>query len=373
MSNLNKSILPPATIGIIGGGQLGQMMALSAKSMGYKVGILDPTPNAPAGQVSDFQIVAEYSDEAALQQLAEQSDVLTYEFENVDQHNLAKVENITSVPQKIDELVITSNRLREKSFLSSNDIPVTPYARVTNEKELYDAVENIGRPGILKTTEGGYDGHGQIDINDDSLLSVVSKSLGKAEWIYEKKQSFVKEVSMIVTRDFHNHVLTFPLSENIHRDHILHTSIIPARVDNTIHQKASAIATKIASSLELYGVLGIEFFVLNNDELLVNELAPRPHNSGHYSIEACNVSQFEAHIRSICGLEIPSIQLLNSSVMVNMLGDELTTGRNSLPNHPEWHFHDYGKAEIRPKRKMGHITVVGDSVEKLLKSVEKFR
>ncbi|KRM67928.1 phosphoribosylaminoimidazole carboxylase ATPase subunit [Apilactobacillus ozensis DSM 23829 = JCM 17196] len=373
MSNLNKQILPPSTIGIIGGGQLGQMMALSAKSMGYKVGILDPTPNSPAGQVSDFQIVANYSDEKALQELAEKSDVLTYEFENVDQYNLEKVEKITSVPQKIDELVITSNRLKEKSFLSSNGIPVTQYARVTNEKELYEAVEKIGRPGILKTTEGGYDGHGQIDINEDSLLSVVSKSIGKAEWIYEKKQSFVKEVSMIVTRDFRNNVLTFPLSENIHRDHILHTSIIPARVDDEIHQKASVISKKVASSLELYGVLGIEFFVLDNDELLVNELAPRPHNSGHFSIEACNISQFEAHIRSICGLEIPPIKLLNSSVMVNMLGDELTVGRRNLPTHPEWHFHDYGKAEIRPKRKMGHITVVGNSLNNLLDSVEKFK
>ncbi|MEJ6400460.1 5-(carboxyamino)imidazole ribonucleotide synthase [Nicoliella lavandulae] len=373
MTNSIKQILPPATIGILGGGQLGQMMALSAKSMGYKVGILDPTPQAPAAQVSDFQIVADYDDEDALKELAQKSDVLTYEFENVDQKALAKVTDYVDVPQAIDELTITSHRLHEKDFLSKNGIPVTEYAAVNTADDLKQAVANIGYPGIVKTCEGGYDGHDQIDINDESDIDKAAAELNHREWIYEKKQPFEKEVSIMVTRDVSGMNIPFPLSENIHKNHILHTSIVPARVDDAVHEQASDIAVKIADRLGLVGVLGIEFFLMPNGELLVNELAPRPHNSGHYSIEACNISQFEAHIRSICGLEIPTIRQDHKAVMVNLLGDDLTTARQALPTNPSWHFHDYGKAEIRPGRKMGHITVIGDSFDQLLEQVNQFK
>lgn len=373
MSNYKEAILPPATIGILGGGQLGQMMALSAKAMGYKVGILDPTPDAPAAQVADFQIVAAYDDTQALEKLAQRSDVLTYEFENVDQQALAQVANLTQVPQPIAELTITSHRLREKNFLNSIGVPVTPYADVKTLDDLKQAAENIGYPAIIKTCEGGYDGHGQYDVNTAEDITVASEQLGNREWIYEKKQSFVKEVSIMVARDGHGNISAFPLSENIHKNHILHTSIIPARVDDNVHHQAQQLAEKIADKLELRGVLGIEFFVLANGQLLVNELAPRPHNSGHYSIEACNISQFEAHIRSICNLSLPPVQQIAPAVMVNLLGDDLTVGRQALVDHPEWHFHDYGKAQIKPQRKMGHITVVGDSIDTLLKQVKLFQ
>ncbi|MBW1605739.1 5-(carboxyamino)imidazole ribonucleotide synthase [Lactobacillus sp. Sy-1] len=373
MTNSIKTILPPATIGILGGGQLGQMMVLSAKAMGYKVGILDPTKGAPAAQVADFQVVADYDDQAALEELARKSDVLTYEFENVDQKALAKVTGLVDVPQAIDELTITSHRLHEKNFLKSNQIPVTDFAAVNTAADLKQAVAEIGFPGILKTCEGGYDGHDQIDINDESDVAKAAGQLNDREWIFEKKQPFVMEVSIMVTRDVNGKNIPFPLSENIHKHHILHTSIVPARVDDAVHNQASEIATKIADRLGLVGVLGIEFFLMADGQLLVNELAPRPHNSGHYSIEACNISQFEAHIRSICGLAIPTIEQDHKAVMVNLLGDDLTTARQALPNTPEWHFHDYGKAEIRPGRKMGHITVIGDSFETLLKQVDQFK
>ncbi|UQS86750.1 5-(carboxyamino)imidazole ribonucleotide synthase [Nicoliella spurrieriana] len=373
MTNSIKTILPPATIGILGGGQLGQMMALAAKSMGYKVGILDPTKDAPAAQVSDFQIVADYDDQAALQELAQRADVLTYEFENVDQAALAKVTNLVDVPQAIDELTITSHRLHEKNFLKEHHIPVTNFAAVNTAADLKRAVSEIGFPGILKTCEGGYDGHDQIDINNQSDVEKAAGELNDREWIFEQKQPFVKEVSIMVTRDVTGKKIPFPLSENIHQHHILHTSIVPARVSTTVHEQASQIATKIADRLELVGVLGIEFFLMEDGTLLVNELAPRPHNSGHYSIEACNISQFEAHIRSICGLAIPTIEQDHPAVMVNLLGDNLTVARQALPTHPEWHFHDYGKAEIRPGRKMGHVTVVGDSIAKLLEQVNQFK
>ncbi|MHA8110962.1 5-(carboxyamino)imidazole ribonucleotide synthase [Lactobacillaceae bacterium Melli_B4] len=373
MTKSIKTILPPATIGILGGGQLGQMMALSAKSMGYKVGILDPTQDAPAAQVADFQITAEYDDQRALEELAKRSDVLTYEFENVDQQALANVTDYVDVPQAVEELTITSHRLHEKDFLHDNQIPVTEYAAVNTADDLTNAVERIGYPGILKTCEGGYDGHDQFDINDQSDVDKVASQLDQQEWIYEKKQPFTKEVSIMVTRDHTGKNIPFPLSENVHQNHILHTSIVPARVNDDVHKQASQIAVKIADRLNLVGVLGIEFFLMPNGQLLVNELAPRPHNSGHYSIEACNISQFEAHIRSICGLAIPAITQDHKAVMVNLLGDDLTKARQALPAEPTWHFHDYGKAAIRPGRKMGHITVIGDSFDTLLDQVKQFR
>lgn len=373
MSNYKDPILPPATIGILGGGQLGQMMALSAKEMGYKVGVLDPTENAPAAQVADFQIVAEYDDLAAMKELAQKSDVITYEFENVDQDAMQKVQSMTYISQPISELTITSNRISEKSFLKQIGAPVTEFKEVNNQADLINAGHDIGTPAILKTAEGGYDGHGQFDINNQSDLLIAAKEVASTQWIYEKKQSFVKEVSIMVARDITGKVTVFPLSENIHKDHILHTSIIPARTDESVHQDAKRIATKIANELNLMGVLGIEFFQMADGNLLVNELAPRPHNSGHYTIEACNISQFKAHILSICNLTLPNVELIKPAVMVNLLGNDLTKGRQQLFNHPDWYFHDYGKAIIKPQRKMGHVTVTGLDTEKLLKQVNLFK
>ncbi|UQS85394.1 5-(carboxyamino)imidazole ribonucleotide synthase [Apilactobacillus apisilvae] len=372
MTNSNDFLTSPSTIGILGGGQLGQMMALSAKEMGYKVGILDPTPKSPAAQVSDFQIVAEYNDKDALKKLAEKSDVLTYEFENVDQDSIKDVQNKVLIPQKLNELSITSHRKREKDFLFNNNLPVVNYQYVNNVDDLKLAVDIIGFPSILKTCEGGYDGHDQIDLNDQEDVIKAAEKINGREWILEQKVNFDKEISIMVARNKDNQIETFPLSENIHKHHILHTSIVPARVDDKVHKNAEKVAQKIAEKLELIGVLGIEFFLLPNDEIIVNELAPRPHNSGHYTIEACNISQFEAHIRCICGLSLPKITMDHHSVMVNLLGDNLTLARNELKDNPAWHLHDYGKAEIRPERKMGHITVVGDSIEDLLKEVKQF-
>ena len=373
MRNYTKPILPPSTIGIIGGGQLGQMMALSAKAMGYQVGVLDPTPNAPAGQVADFQLTADYDDQAALTELARRSDVLTYEFENVDQTSLSQVAELTQIPQGIELLTITSHRLREKDFCRQHQLPVTPYASVKSMADLQAAINDIGQPGLLKTVEGGYDGHGQFDINDKTDWAKIEAEINQTEWIYELRQSFVKELSVMVTRDGRDHVITFPVSENIHQHHILHTSIVPARIDESVRQAADQIARQTAEALQLRGVLGIELFELDDGRLMINELAPRPHNSGHYSIEACNVSQFDAHIRSICGLPIPAIKQFEPAVMVNLLGDALVAGRDDWAQHPEWHLHDYGKAEIRPGRKMGHITVTGSNIESLLASVNQFR
>ncbi|MFC6182319.1 5-(carboxyamino)imidazole ribonucleotide synthase [Lactiplantibacillus daowaiensis] len=368
-TNSKQPILPPATIGIVGGGQLGQMMALSAKSMGYHVGVLDPTPQAPAAQVADFQVTAPYDDQAALIELAKRSDVLTYEFENVDEAALKAAQQYTALPQGTALLHITGNRLNEKQFLHDNGIPVTPFAAVTDAQSLNYACHRIGTPSILKTAAGGYDGHGQADLNQPTPTD-ASLALLTQPCILEARQTFRAEVSMMVTRSAAGVITTFPLVENRHQHHILHTTIAPANVGPAVHDAAQKIAVSIAEALKLRGVLGIEFFVLPDDRLLVNELAPRPHNSGHYTIEACNISQFEAHIRSICGLPIPAITQTQPAVMRNLLGADLTVARENLINHPEWHFHDYGKADIKPQRKMGHITVLDQDLNHALTTLD---
>lgn len=361
MNNSSETpLLPPACIGIVGGGQLGRMMALSAKEMGYKVGVLDPTPDCPTAQVSDFQITAEYDDHDALLELAKKSDVLTYEFENVDVATLKDAQKLAALPQGTELLEITGNRINEKTFLRQHGIPVTDFAVVDGADQLTAAVAQIGYPSILKTADGGYDGHGQQDLNSAADLPAGRKLASQAQCILEKRQAFAKELSVMVTRSAAGMIQVFPVSENIHHHHILHKSIIPARVNQAVHDHAEELARRIATGLILRGVLGIEYFMLPDGQLMVNELAPRPHNSGHYTIEACNVSQFEAHIRSICGLEIPTIELKQPAVMVNLLGQQLQPARQKLPQRPQWHFHDYGKAESRQDRKMGHITILGD-------------
>ncbi|WP_288529795.1 5-(carboxyamino)imidazole ribonucleotide synthase [uncultured Secundilactobacillus sp.] len=373
MQPSNDVILPPATIGIIGGGQLGQMMALVAKSMGYKVGVLDPTPEAPAAQVADFQIIADYTDVKSLTQLAHASAVLTYEFENVDQQALQQVTAIAAVPQGIDLLTVTGNRLNEKRFCVAHGLPVTPFSEIHTIGDLERARQEIGCPGILKTVTGGYDGHGQVDINETTDLETIAPQLSQTTWIYERRQTFDRELSIMVTQDGRGQTVTFPVSENQHRHHILKTSIVADQLSQPVVDQAQKIAGEVAQALALRGVLGIEFFERPDGQLMINELAPRPHNSGHYSIEACNVSQFEAHIRSICGLPIPPIQQTQKAVMVNLLGDDLVIARQKLVQHPEWHFHDYGKQTIRTGRKMGHITVTGSDLDPLLVSTQDFR
>nr|WP_125552170.1 5-(carboxyamino)imidazole ribonucleotide synthase [Loigolactobacillus jiayinensis] len=352
-----KQLLPPATIGIVGGGQLGQMMALAAKSMGYKVGVLDPTPDCPAAQVADFQVQAEYRDQQAMLELAQRADVLTYEFENVDLASLEAASQYAALPQGTHLLAVTRNRLTEKNFLKSLGVPVTEFAAVTTQAELKAACATVGVPSILKTATGGYDGHGQHDVN---TLADLTTDLLPGACILERRQPFTKELAIMVTRDRNEHVRTFPVVENKHHQHILHETIAPATVAAAVKAEVVQIATKIAQGLQLYGVLGIEFFLLPDGRLLVNELAPRPHNSGHYSIEACNLSQFAAHIRSICGLPIPVITQVRPAVMVNLLGQHLQPARTRWLQRPDWYLHDYGKAESRYQRKMGHITILTD-------------
>ncbi|WP_263853026.1 5-(carboxyamino)imidazole ribonucleotide synthase [Lacticaseibacillus daqingensis] len=366
---MTKAIVPPATIGIVGGGQLGRMLALAAKAMGYTVGVLDPTPNAPAGQVADFQLQADYADVTALNELAARADVLTYEFENVDLNALEAAKQQAALPQGTQLLAITRDRLSEKTFLRDNGIPTAAFAAVPDAAAVVPAIHQIGVPSILKTATGGYDGHGQVDLNTAADVAKAQALAAQTPCILEERLPFQRELSLMVTRDGNDDVRTFPIVENRHANHILHTTIAPAPdLSLGLRRQIAGLATTIATALDLRGVLGIELFQTTSG-VVVNELAPRPHNSGHYSIEACNFSQFAAHILSICGLPIAPIELVQPAVMRNLLGDDLAAARAAWPAHPEWHLHDYGKAAARPGRKMGHLTVCGPKLEELLTSV----
>ncbi|WP_080145792.1 5-(carboxyamino)imidazole ribonucleotide synthase [Marinilactibacillus piezotolerans] len=368
MSNIIK---PKSTIGIIGGGQLGRMMAFSAKERGYNVGVLDPTPNCPTAQVADWHIEAAYDDAEALAELAERSDVLTYEFENVDAETIERVLNQVSVPQGTELLLITQNRLKEKEFLKNAGIPVATYAKIETEEALAESVKEIGYPSVLKTIRGGYDGKGQVVLKSAADVSKAAELLENGICILEQWVAFEKEVSIMVTRNERGQISTFPVSENIHEQNILLKSIVPARVSQKVTEEAKKIAEQIADQMNLVGVLGIELFVTAQGEIYANELAPRPHNSGHYSIEACSDSQFDMHIRAICGYNLPQVDLLRPAVMVNILGEHLEQALELNETKPVWHVHDYGKAVAKVGRKMGHITILTDDLERTLKEIDQ--
>lgn len=365
-------ILPGQTIGIIGGGQLGQMLTFAAKQAGFKVVILDPTPACPAAQAADEQIVAPYDDRGAIERLATQADVLTYEFENVDLAALEAVSDRVSIPQGTELLRITKDRIREKTFLRDSGLRTAAFAPVNSADELRQAVATIGLPAILKTCEGGYDGKGQVTLRTtaDLELPVVHEILAAGQCILEQMVAFTCECSVMVGRSVSGEVSVFPVSENIHRNHILHESIVPARISPALRDEATQVARIIAAKLNLCGILGVEMFMGKDGHVYVNELAPRPHNSGHYSIEACDFSQFAVHNRAICDWPMPEVHLLQPVVMVNVLGQHVEGVRRLIATKPQWHFHDYGKAEVRRDRKMGHVTVLTDDVAATLAEID---
>lgn len=361
------------TVGIIGGGQLGQMLALSAKEMGAKVIVLDPDETCPTGQVADQQIVAKYNDFSALERLAKMSDVLTYEFENVDLNALEHLTNERKLPQGVELLKITKNRAAEKEFLQKHGLKTAPFEIVNTKDELEEAVSKIGFPSILKTCEGGYDGKSQFTLTSKEDIDKASELLTQGQCILEGFVVFSLECSVMVAQNANDETTVFPVSENIHKNHILHESIVPARISEELQEKAQKAALKIAQSLHLRGILGVEFFVGKDNELYVNELAPRPHNSGHYSIEACDFSQFDIHDRAIMNWPLPKIELLKPAVMVNILGQHKEGSEALILEKPKWHFHDYGKKDVRVDRKMGHVTILTDDLEKTLAEIDDTR
>ena len=366
-------LMPGDTIGIVGGGQLGRMMALSARYMGFRVGVLDPTPDCPTAQVADFQVTAEYDDRSAIHELAEKSDVLTYEFENVDADAIDEVRGIAAAPQGTDLLRVTQNRVREKQFINDHGTPTAPWRAVNGVEELDAALDEIHYPAVLKTCSGGYDGHGQTVLRSDEDLEKVraraDRGGGFPPSILEGFVDFAFEASILVSGNGHDYV-TFPIVRNEHRNNILHMTIAPADVSVHVAREAHELALRLARGFELAGTLAIELFITRDDRVIVNELAPRPHNSGHYTIEACSIDQFDAHIRGIAGWPLPEPKLLSPAVMVNVLGQHVAPTRELIPDHPEWNVHDYGKAEVRHDRKMGHITVLTDDTARTVSDLE---
>jgi 5-(carboxyamino)imidazole ribonucleotide synthase len=344
------------TIGIIGGGQLGQMMAISAIYMGHKVIALDPAADCPASRVAEI-IVADYDDVDALRQLAERCDVLTYEFENVDADGLNAVIKENQLPQGTDLLRISQNRIFEKDFLEKKaGVQVAPYKVIKSSSELADL--DLTKKYVLKTATGGYDGHGQMVIASETDLPAAADLADTADCVLEEFVHFDLEISVIVSGNGKD-VTVFPVQENIHRNNILSKTIVPARISNELAEKAQAMAVQIANKLELSGTLCVEMFATDHD-IIVNEIAPRPHNSGHYSIEACDFSQFDTHILGVLGMPLPQIKLHAPAVMLNVLGQHMDQAQVFVKENPSAHLHLYGKLEAKHNRKMGHVTLFSD-------------
>ncbi|EAZ87865.1 5-(carboxyamino)imidazole ribonucleotide synthase [Lysinibacillus sp. FSL M8-0216] len=367
---MTKIIYPGQTIGIIGGGQLGRMMALAAKESGFKIAVLEPAMDSPCGQVADVRIVAPYDDEAALEELAEVSDVITYEFENIDYEGLKRLSQMAYVPQGAELVRITQNRITEKEAIVKAGCPVAPYIVAKTYEELVANIDSIGYPCIVKTASGGYDGKGQQLLKSTEDLPLAKELFTHSSCIAEGFVPFVKEVSVIVQRNGSGESYCQPVGENIHVHHILHETIVPARITESTAQAAEREALKIADYLHLVGTLAVEMFVLEDGGIVINELAPRPHNSGHYSIEACNVSQFHQHIRAVCGWPLRKPELWAPSIMINVLGQHVVPLSNSIAKYPEWSIHLYGKAEAKVNRKMGHVTIMTKNLEETLQQIE---
>lgn len=366
------TILPGQTIGILGGGQLGRMMAIAAKQMGYRIAVLDPTEDCPCAQVADKVIVADYADMQAAQEMAACADVVTYEFENVDVQTADFLQTKSYLPQGYKLLEITKDRLNEKAAICAAGLPVVPYRPVRSEEELAKAIAAIGFPSVLKTTEGGYDGKGQYVLQSRADLTEAMPYIGRTPFELEKWLPFEKEISVIVARSTTGETAVFPVAENIHRHNILHHTLVPAKISEQLRTEAASYALRLAEAFHLVGTLAVEMFVGIDGKVYVNETAPRPHNSGHFSIDACETSQFEQHIRAICGLPLGRTALLKPVIMVNILGEHVQPLLDKILELPAGgHLHLYGKAEARHGRKMGHLNILAASVDAAIGDAQK--
>ncbi|WP_026701509.1 5-(carboxyamino)imidazole ribonucleotide synthase [Salibacterium aidingense] len=370
---MTSLIKPGKTIGILGGGQLGRMMALSAREMGYRIAVLEPKPDAPTAQIADVSVEAAYDDRKAAKQLAEHCDVLTYEFENIDADTASFLENTMYLPQGSKLLYTTKHRVREKQAVQDAGVEVSPYRPVSSVEALENALQDIGCPAVLKTCQGGYDGKGQVVINEDTEIKEAFQELAAqtTDLVVEAWIPFEKEISVIVTRSTNGETAVFPVGENIHKNNILHQTIVPASISSETEERAREMACRLAEKFELVGTLAVEMFVLDEETVYVNEVAPRPHNSGHYTIEACATSQFDQHVRAVCGWPLGSTELLKPVVMTNILGEDVSYVLDNLAEFAEGHVHFYGKQDAKTGRKMGHWTVLGATRNEAMATTEK--
>jgi len=362
-----RRILPPgSTIGVLGSGQLGRMFAIAARRMGYRVHTLSPDEDTPTGQVADVEVRAAYDDLDAVRAFASRVDAVTFEFENIPSASIEACAQRVPVHPRAEVLHITQHRLREKTFLSKNGFPCAPFRHVRSLAELEEAARSIGLPAVLKTAGFGYDGKGQSLLRSMQDLEPAWRSIGAAEAVLEQFIDFECELSVVAARSQTGDFAHFGACLNTHVRHILDVTLAPAPVEPRIAREAVEIARAILEALGVVGVLCVEFFLARNGKLLVNELAPRPHNSGHFSFDACITSQFEQQLRAVCGLPLGSTEQMRPAAMANLLGDLWSRGEPDwagAASFPDVKLHLYGKLEPRPGRKMGHLTALARAVE----------
>ena len=366
--NQTDTILPGATLGVMGSGQLGRMFAIEALKMGYRVHTFSPDSDSPTGQVADREVTASYDDEAAVRDFAKGIAVLTFEFENVPSRTVEWAAEHCLVRPAGRVLHICQHRLREKEFLAVAGLPIAPFRKVTTAAELAAAAGELGLPSVLKTAAFGYDGKGQRKLQPGDDLAAAWLPFSGAPAVLEGFVSFEREISVLVCRGVDGAMATWPVCENEHANHILDITYCPARIPESIAANARALAERVALALDLVGVLAVELFLLADGNLVINELAPRPHNSGHFSFDASVTSQFAQQVRAVCGLPLGSTDSMQPAAMSNLLGDVWLDCVSGTPNWaaaleiPGVHLHLYGKAEAKRGRKMGHITATGSDV-----------
>ena len=363
---MTRVIAPGAALGVLGGGQLGRMFAIAARRMGYRVHTFSPDDDSPAGQVADLEVTASYEDLDALRTFAGGVDVVTFEFENVPIEAIDAVEALAPVRPSGVALHTAQERAREKTFLADRGVPTAPFAPAATLDELWDAVARVGTPAVIKTAAFGYDGKGQHKVATPADVEHIWTAIGHQEAVVEKFINLQAEISIVAARGLDGEVASFPPFENRHRHHILDLTTAPAAIAPAVAKQAADITRTVLEALQYVGVLCVEFFVSTDGELLVNELAPRPHNSGHLTFDAATTSQFEQQVRAICGLPLGSTDIPRPAAMANLLGDLWVDGE------PNWaaacrftdvKLHLYGKTNPRPGRKMGHLTAVGKTVQ----------
>lgn len=368
---MNEVFLPGSTVGVMGGGQLGRMFAIAARRMGYRVHSFSTDEDSPTGQLADVEVVADYGDEDAVRRFASRLDVLTFEFENIPVRSIELCAESCVVRPSGRILHIAQHRLREKEFLAGAGLPLPPFRRICSESDLKRALEEVGLPAVLKTAAFGYDGKGQRKIT-----SMEQAAFDGTASVLEGFVDFTHEVSVIVARGFDGRCVRYPVCENLHTNHILDLTVVPARLPTEVQERAQDVALRVAQSLDLVGLLAVEMFVLSDGEILINEIAPRPHNSGHFSFDASITSQFEQQLRAVCGLPLGSTELLRPVAMANLLGDLWSGGEPdwcAVAAFPEVKIHLYGKASPRPGRKMGHLVGFGATSDEAVETVREAR
>lgn len=369
-------IVPDAILGVLGGGQLGRMFTIAARSTGYRVWVLDPDPNSPAGSLADRHIQAGYQDKTALNEMAEHCAAITTEFENVPAETLEYFESRLPVRPGSKAVAIARDRIQEKTFIRDQGLATAAFYPIRGVDDLPQACGQLQMPSLLKTARLGYDGKGQVAVNNLEQAREGFGILQQAPCVLEERVELELELSVILARGAGGESAAFPVTENVHVNGILDTSCVPARIPQSLATRAKNMALQLAQAMDYCGVLAVEFFLTRGGELLINEMAPRPHNSGHYTIDACLTSQFEQQVRTLCGFAPGSATLLSPVVMVNLLGDLWENGTPSwepLLNHPQSKLHLYGKHQPRTGRKMGHYNCLAENVELALALAEQLR